>query len=445
MRAAGRIHLMDTTGFARRRDWWWMAAAALLVIIVAVALRFGTHVRGSEATFDEPYTRIPIENIVRQGWSTETAIDFEETKGPAFVWTYALLAEILGDDLDDLRLTSVLFFVLGIVPLLAMCRQCGIGGPAQVAVAGLYVLLPYHAPLAQLLMSESSFMFGSLVLMWIFVWGVGGTVDEERRVIGPVLFGIMLAILLHHRIHAVAFAGAACLVALERDGVRSWPWWLACLIAGICRIPLWIRWGGLVSPEFRTMYELGFSPEALTYLAAAYVPMTAVFIIPVLFREEYRNRRWLVWLGAGIGLVLALLAPSSLTETVPALGDERLRFLGITATALRNASSSVIVHRVLLTILATIGMASLGALAGVAWRRAAMDRRAMLMKLLFWCLLGGWGMTVLTDSAVYDRYIVPWGALLPIVWILAIPRWLLILEALLLLAIGLRLTWVWLM
>jgi len=444
MRAAGRADLMDTMRSTRKSDWMWMAAALLLVVIVAIALRFGTNVRGSEAAFDEPYTRTPIEDIVRQGWSVQTAIDFEETKGPAFIWAYALPAEIFGDDLDDLRLTSVLFFVLGIVPLLAICRQCGIGGPAQVAVAGLYVLLPYHAPLAQLLMSESSFIFGSLVLLYVFMWGMGRTADDEHRVLGPVLFGVVLAILLHHRIHAVAFAGAACLVALERERGRSWPWWLACVMAGACRIPLWIRWGGLVSPEFQTMYGLGFSPEALTYLAAAFVPLTAVFIIPVMFGAEYRGRRWLLWLGAGLGLVLALLAPFSLADTVLALGDERQRFLGIIATALKRTSSSVIVHRVLLTILATIGMASLGALAGVAWRGAAMDRRALLTRLLFWCLLGGWGMTVLTDSAVYDRYIVPWAALLPIVWLLAVPRGPLILQALLLLAICLRFTWVWL-
>ena len=41
----------------------------------------------------------------------------------------------------------------------------------MLAVAGLYALLPHNAVLGQLVMSEPSFVFGALWLMWVFVWG----------------------------------------------------------------------------------------------------------------------------------------------------------------------------------------------------------------------------------------------------------------------------------
>ncbi|MHC4108416.1 MAG: hypothetical protein ACYSTY_10065 [Planctomycetota bacterium] len=204
--------------------------------------------------------------LIDESWSVENAIDFEETKGPALIWTYALVGELVGSELNRLRLVSVAFFVLGSVPLLLIGRACGVAGPWLLIVAALYVLLPHNAVLGQLLMSEPVFVFGSLWLMWIFVRGFGASAASERRVIGPVAFGAILAILLHNRVHAAAFGAAAVLVAWERDGRRSWPWWAACAAAGLVRVPLWIRWGGLVSPEYQSMHGLGFSPASLTYL-----------------------------------------------------------------------------------------------------------------------------------------------------------------------------------
>ena len=68
--------------------------------------------------------------------------------------------------------------------------------------------------------------------MLVVAWGMG---DHERKghpVAGPVLYALLLAVLLHSRIHAVAWAGAACLAAWQLRGIRSWPWWVASIIAG---------------------------------------------------------------------------------------------------------------------------------------------------------------------------------------------------------------------
>ena len=160
----------------------WMIGSVLLVLVVGLVARHGTNVLDKSAVFDEDKIRVPIDSLVADGWSVSRAIDFEETKGPSMIWTYAVWGSLLGGDLNSLRLLSVLFFTLGVVPLLLICQRCGMRGPQLPLAAGLYVLLPYNAALAQLLMSESSFVFGSLCLMYLFMWGFGTTPDTQRRV-----------------------------------------------------------------------------------------------------------------------------------------------------------------------------------------------------------------------------------------------------------------------
>jgi len=419
----------------------WMIGSVLLVLVVGLVGRHGTNVLEKSAFFDEGNIRVPIDNLVADGWSVSRAIDFEETKGPAMIWTYAVWGSLLGGDLNSLRLLSVLFFILGVVPLLLICKRCGLRGPQLPLAAGLYVLLPYNTALAQLLMSESSFVFGSLCLTYLFMWGFGTTTDTQRRVLGPVLFGVMLSILLHHRIHAVAFAGGACLVAFERDRVRSWPWWLACVAAGLSRVPLWIRWGGLVSPQYQGAHDLGFGLESVTYLAAALLPVTAVFLWPALTDARHSTRRWLVWVGAATGLGLGLLASPSMVETLAYLDNEPRRFLGIVNSAIQTVSSAPTAHWIMLLVLATAGAASLGAMTAIAWQYRVTSPRGMIMRLQLLTIVTGSGLYAATHSGVYDRYILPWVVLTPILWMAALRRWMLTAQILALAAMLGWMTW----
>ncbi len=419
----------------------WMIGSVLLVLVVGLALRHGTNVLDKSAFFDEGNTRVPIDTLIADGWSVSRAIDYEETKGPAMIWTYALWGSLLGGDLNSLRLLSVLFFILGVVPLLLICQRCGMRGPQLPLAAGLYVLLPYNAALAQLLMSESSFVLGSLCLMYVFMWGFGTTPDTQRRVLGPVLFGVMLSILLHHRIHAVAFAGGACLVAFERDRERSWPWWLACVAAGLSRVPLWIRWGGLVSPHYQGAHDLGFGLESVTYLAAAFAPVTAVFLWPALTDARHRTRRWMVWVGAATGLGLGLLASPSMAQTLAYLDKEPRRFLGAVNSAMQTVSSAPTAHWIMLLVLATTGAASLGALAAIAWQHRVTSPRGMIMRFQLLTIVTGAGLYAATHSGVYDRYILPWVVLTPIIWTASLRKWMLTAQILALAAMLGWMTW----
>ena len=413
-----------------------MLGAFLLVLVTAIALRHATNVLDKNAVFDERYIRLPIDDLLARGWSVETAIDFTETKGPTLIWAYALGGALVGPELNGLRLVSVVFFVVGAVPLLLICRHCGLPGPALPLVAGFYVLLPQNPVIGQLLMSEPSFICGSLWLLWAFLWGFGDSIETQRSIAGPVAVGVILAILLHLRIHAVAFAAAMVFVATERDRQRSWPWWVACAVAGLSRVPLMIRWEGLVSPEYQSAHALGLHVDSLTYLAAALVPMTAVLLWPGLMRR----RRW-IFAGAAIGLLLALVAQPSFTETVTILGRDIKRYLGFVVLALRRITDSPGLQALLVGGLAVTGAAAMGALGSIAWQRPAVDRLGVVLRLQFWTLVTGCCLYGMTDAVVYDRYLLSWGVLMPIIWVAALPRRALALQGVLLLTLQCWYVW----
>ena len=323
---------------------------------------------------------------------------------------------MVGAELWTLRLLSLLLFALAGALLVQWASRCGVRGPRLLAVAVGYLVLPYNAVLGQLVMSEAAFILGCVGLAMIFATAHRSEDPRIGRVLGPIAFGLLTAVLLHLRIHVVAFAAAACLLSWRRDRRRSWPWWAACVVAGLARIPLMIRWGGLVSPAYQDAHGLGFSPEALTYLAAAFIPLLGIYLWPVLTEQRLRGGRRLVWIGAGVGLALGVLATPSLSQELPLERIVPKRFLGITGTAVRMATGSETVQGALLAGLAALGLGSMGAFGAVLEERGRADMTASVARLTLLTLVSGWAMYGLTRSCVFDRYLLPWAALMPIVW-----------------------------
>lgn len=468
----------------------------MLVIVIAVTLRGVCDVAALGPRFDEQWIRVPIDGILRDGWSVRTAIDFEETKGPGMIWPYAALGAIVGGTLADLRWITVACFVAGVVPLLLLARRAGVVGAGLVAVAALYCLLPQQLVLGQLVMSEPLFVTTTLFMLLAFVWGfarergwTGATASVDGRatmaglgavdgrgahpVAGPILYGVLLSVALHNRVHAVAFAAACCIVAMQRDGRGAWPWWLATALAGLSRVPLWLRWGGLASPMYRDMHHLGGGATPLvqwsnaTYLLAALVPWTAVLLWPawrgsspepavgvgpigrrIANDPDRAAARWWIAAGAALGAILGALAPPALASRVPppAAWAERVpeglvRYLGFAASAARAAGASIVVQSIVLGALATLGAASLAALGALSWRSRRADAspetdERLLGRLTFWTLASGIGLYSTTQAFGTDRYILPWAALMPILWWRWLPRWLLALFAMALLAMA---------
>jgi hypothetical protein len=437
-------------------------ASLLLLLLIAFGLRWGTEVGRRGPLFDERWITRPIAELLRHGWSVETAVDFQETKGPGLIWPYAAVGGLLIEDpqevagaeappggrqgrlpdvwkppveggpapappgmLAALRLVSVLCFVLSGVPLLVLAAACGIRGPPLFVVTLLLALLPQEAIFGQLVMGEASFVLLSLVLVAVVAWGMGVGNGTAHRVAGPVVAAVVLAVMLHSRPHAVAWAPAICLAAFARESWRSWPWWVAMLCAGLLRIPLWMRWGGLVGSDFQNLHGLGIRLESLTYLAAAMALPLGVFLVAWLVGPCRRGAVW-VAVGVGAGLVLGLIAPvmPSLHGGLD-LAVQHDRYQGVAATMARGVAGPGRGGAAVIAFMAMVGLGGLGALFAETRRRSPREVAGAILRVQAWVLLAGWALYALTRGFVFDRYLLAWSALLPIAWVLTLPRWLL--------------------
>lgn len=420
----------------------WMTGAIVIVAAVLFGLRWSTSIQSKGPVFDEQYITVPINNLIDDGWSIETAIDFQETKGPAMIWPYAVVGKWFGGTLNDLRLVSVLFSIFAAGVLLWIAVRCKLHRGALCFVALGWLLLPYNVVFSEIVMGESSFIFLSLLCVAIFVWSFQDNAGSCQRNIAPALYCIALAIALHSRIHVVALAAGICIAAWSIQGRSSWPWWLASIIAGLLRVPLWHRWGGLVSSDYQSLHGLGFRFESLSYLAAALVPFIGVFAFEA-WRLAKARKSLIVSFLIGFCLCMAAMPDLAIPETIDFTHDND-RFQGIAASLTKAISGSAAGQQFVLSILSGFGLAGLAGL----WYCRKQDESMvdeLIHDVCYWSLTIGWLLYALTRGFVFDRFILIWAFLLPIVWVRVLPKKLLMAQYVLLSVVAARLISVWLM
>jgi len=363
-----------------RCPWHRVVMMVGLFVAVVIVLRIGSGVASLNPAWDEVPMHTEyrvVQNILAHNWALSSLFDFEDTKGPALFWAYAAWAEIFGDDIHSLRLFSNLLFILSAWPLTILAWRAGIRGWPLIVVGLLYILLPDVAVLGQLFMSEPLFLLGALWLLVVFITGVGDEVDPKRRFLSPFIFCVILSLLLHVRLHAVIYAGAIVLASTVHFGLkRSWPWWIASLIAGLTRVPLWLHWEGLVSPVYQDRYGLGIRFDSLTYTLIALLPCTFVMLCGVVIAmiNQARDRRTdppseltpdesqggiasapfrsVLVGGVIIGLLLGVLAQPDLSRQV---GDDGGRFLGMIATSMQPMLHRPTLLSLTITVSAMVG------------------------------------------------------------------------------------------
>jgi hypothetical protein len=479
---------------AVRDDRRWAAASMLFIVLVAFGLRWGTEVTQRGPLFDERWITRPIAEIIRHGWTVQTAIDFQETKGPALIWPYAAVGTVLIDDplevagidapaggaggwaahaweppidggpapapprmLAALRLISILCFVLAVVPLLVLASASGIRGPPLLLVTVLFTLLPQMAIFGQIVMGEASFVLLGLSLFAVVAWACGAGNGVQHRIAGPILYGLLLAVLLHSRPHAAAFAPAVCIALFSRESWRSWPWWLASILAAVVRIPLWIRWDGLVSSDFSNLHGMGLRLDSLTYLAAGMALFLGVFLLAWIVYPSHATgprpgRRWVVG-GLGVGVLLGVLAP-----VMPSvhggfdLAVQHDRFQGVAATISRTLAGPGLGGSAVVALLAVIGLGGLGALFAFAGSKQGSPRGdrsdqvwSIVLRVQALTLAFGWLLYAATRGFVFDRYLLAWAMALPLAWVILLPRWLIGIQTAVLALAAMYHVYIWLM
>ncbi|MBG84305.1 MAG: hypothetical protein CMJ40_07160 [Phycisphaerae bacterium] len=432
---------------SRGRDAWWACLSVILVIVLSFFFRWSSNIMDKGPTWDERYILVPITDLVQRGWTVETAIDFQEAKGPAMIWPYAIWGELFGDSVNTLRLLSLICFIVTLLPLMWLALRCGLPPPSLPLLALGLFLLPFEAVLAQLVMGEPSYVLGVAIMLAVVIWGSmrefpGGmgldrTESSGRGFLGPFLYAIILVVLLHSRVHVVPLAGGVCLALFCRDGFRSWPWWVASIIAGLLRIPLWMRWGGLVSSDYQGMHGLGLRLESLTYFGAAFAVLFGIFLL--VWFARYRHLVFWWWAPAGVllGLFMGIVVPPDLID--PHFWEEInvksiSLFLGPTRSLVVGVSPDESLQWIPLSILCGIGLGGLGAFGAMAFQYRSDESIATLSRLQFFTMLCAWGLYMFTHGFVFDRFILAWTAAMPVLWIGMLPRWAWFLQTLVLIA-----------
>jgi len=396
---------------------FWLVAAVAALVIVALALGTGSR----PIQWDEKYVRPVLDAIFASRWSLHSLIDYDDTKGPAFFWLYAAFGEVFGRDLATLRSLSIIVTALWAASLVGLLdvkeRSAG-----QIAVVALLAMpLPYSLVMSQLVMSEPSFLLGGALMAVAGARALSSERHRTRLVHGPILFGVLFAVLLHHRIHVVAPAAAIVMLAANRDRWKSWPWLVAGLLAGLSRVPLLVRWDGLVGPSFQDRYSIGLRLDSLVYLSAALLPTIGLTLV-----AAFMQRRQLGRMGVGAILILGGFGAGLVTVARPAVSSDAqvLNFAGPVATLLRPIADSPMLLSGAFAVLCALGVMSMAAMVALTWRHSSDSSPLARCGSQLACLtiVFGWLLSAAAGGDVYDRYLLAFTFLWPVLCVRVFPR-----------------------
>lgn len=451
----------------------------LVVLIPLIFLHWFAGISALPYMWDEDEMYPIVQQIIEEDWSRASALDYQDTKGPSFFWTYAIVGQLCGSSLPDLRWYTLICTTIAAIPVSVLARMAGLRFAQILAVAALFVLLPYNLVLSQLFMSEPSFILGSLAAALTFVWSVDHPSVTIRRFVGPALYSLLLLALIHHRAHAVALAGAVCLLALRGGWRFALPWLVSVCAACLLRLPLFFVWGGLVGEEYQARYGIGLRFDSLVYLAIAALPCTFVFPLAQMERLWLEHRRWRVqpiawnhsparagWSILVWSAIVGAVAGASALPDLPlyfgasAVGGDG-NFQGPIATALRPLQDwsppLYLLTTVAVSALGVMGMTSMLTTAyekphstigfadsGVV-NRSSVALDATIARLAALSLFSGWVLSALSKGDIFDRYLLAYLPLLPLLWVMRLSvRWMSLQAAVLaVLAILLAREWYW--
>lgn len=390
---------------------WLICALGCLALLIAVRLTFD--LGALPVKWDEKYVKPVLDAIFASRWSMPSLIDYDDTKGPVFFWLYAAFGEVFGRDPGSMRWLSIICTAMWAVALVGLLGREERRPSQLAAVMALALTLPYAMVMSQLIMSEPSFLLGCAIMAVLAVRCLASERPRLRRIDGPIVFGILFAILLHHRIHVVALAGAIVLLAAQRDRWKSWPWFAAGLAAGLSRLPLYLRWGGLVGESFQHRYSVGLRLDSLVYLSAALLPTIGLVLLVGLMRRRELGRRTMgvIVIVGGFGAGLAAMAPPALSSD-----PQALNFAGPVASLLRPVADWPILLNGLFAALSALGAMCLACLVALTWRQTdgASSMVRLGSRLACLTIVFGWLLSAFAGGDVYDRYLIAFTFLWPV-------------------------------
>ncbi|GAA0313930.1 hypothetical protein GCM10009087_25380 [Sphingomonas oligophenolica] len=333
MSEGARARSRGLSGFLRTP----ILPVAALALVVLIALVSGST---RQYIYDEPFYLEGARVLVRGASFRDFLLaPLNTPAGPLYAVMHWLLAPLTGLRPPAIRVPNLILFVAACVAIAYAMGRWRLSNPwARTAMLLGLPIMWVSAGMALTEMPALAFASFSLAAA---AWAMTGAPEARLRPwVGFILAGLCLGVAVLGRQPYLPAAGGFLLIALFEPRFR-WPAALAAILACAVPLPVFLVWGGLVTP-----HEARVGGIDLGHGALAFAYMSALILI---LAPAYFMTKWKWSLAAGLVVGLAILpfggmpnpvAPGIVAHLPPALAA--LFQLGISVVLVGGGASLIV-------------------------------------------------------------------------------------------------------
>jgi len=263
-------------------------------------------------------------------------VDYDEVTGPLVFILYALWGKIVGFELNDLRLLSLLFSAGALFIIFHWYKEFLPVKAAAMFALFLFLLNPYMWGLSFFVYTDIPTLFFLILLAWAV---------HHRQTI--LIFTASAAALLcrQYSVYLVIAAGLYQIVFLIKGNSKGWKNLLALFFGGLPLIILMALWGGFAPPAGVKRWIL---PDRLYHFdyITTYIASIAVYLSPIILWVKKRLFRGkILWIGLVITgwYVIFPIKPSLVT-----LAQTQLDTVGFAHRLIKMVTGDTIFEHIIL-------------------------------------------------------------------------------------------------
>ena len=392
---------------------WW--GVFLLIVVFAASTCADSEPTGDERSHFEMSQFLaanPTWDMIR----TYEGSTYYEAKAPFLFIVGAIFGSIFGMTIENMRLLSFLFGLIGLVAYLFLTRDAR--PHAETTSPTALVALPYFMVLAVTYQTDSA----TAALLFLALIGYLRNIDEFRplALVGAAAAASAMLWIRVDNAFVIAGIGLACVLNGSWPRARS-EWigllarvptrlWIGLAAPIVLRIPLIVAWGGLIPPPSRSRpepLELTLLPSNLTFVLC----VVGCYFAPFALQQLRRSRSTAIAAVAGLAFFFAF--PVVLDPSLPD------RFAGILRSAIWAAGMPPLLETSVLAVLCVSGVLALVRLLDPT----RLDN--LRLRALGWIVFLGYALQTVRGTIMYERYLLTTNAVL-LVLALGTPmsRWL---------------------
>jgi hypothetical protein len=414
--ATPRLQDFQNEGHAWSERYFKLIILVFALNVISAALFIGLINR---PVYDDQYNIFDVQSYAREGLSVATLLSHRNPPGPiSFLWMAAGVRLLGGEELRDVRIATLLSWVLLLVGILIGARYSSFPRIWYGALLAALVFPHSVTATATILTEGPALLFATLgSLTWIE--SVSQPTATPSRLLLGMIGALSMGIAVTSRQYYLALLPAAALFAVFQSReqgpkgklLRSLGMTISLAVASAPVILLIVVWRDISSPGMATgtsynIWKAGvgwnlFRPIVATFYSCFYlVPLT----FPVLWHVRHAAR-WRALLVASLGGVVAAYSRSSLLQPGPL------------QTLVRTASRLPAGELILFGLIATLTIYNAIAIGLLLWkeRDIVLSCPQLLFALLAVVFFIGEQLGVGGNLPLYDRYLLQFAPFLGII------------------------------